>query len=650
MTQPAILQHVAEYVANSLWQAPLLAGMTWLAIWIGKSEPAAQHRLWVATLALAVVLPLVGPGMVATIRGIRAIEGASHSNAADVQTNWSGKIVSLPAMPEIEGGFGHGTATSNPTVQNLQVTQTQKAAWLPMLNVRLSQTATGWLLGIYGAILLLYLVRLALSHRAARRLLHRARQRRLLAEEETLLRRCREALHTGNPRVLFSRDIHAPVTIGGRRPAILLPEEFSTAAEAEKIAIFCHELAHVCRGDYRTNWMCRLGSLPIAYHPATHGIQRQILRARELACDALAVEAMNSSIDYAKCLLSLARKMDTNQRMQAARGVGLFDHDALEERIMRLLETKNNAGSRKRALRTAGAGAAFAAAILTAAAFHITPTVRAAEIVAPFAPIQSGKPAAQPLPVQAIKTVARATDPAVTVDLRVPLRVNLPAKFLVPKVAVVPVRLETAALVSRPMPVFLTVQNAVPEAQAVPVPPLPPQPKATASPAPPAKPAPSAIPPIPPIPAMPALSDASALPALPPLPAIKPPAPVLHNDAVNCHLTLEQRARMERDLARANAQIQQETKRLNSPEFKAQMARMQQQIQQATKEMRSDAVQQQMKYLQSPKFKAQMEKMQRQIQAATKEFENKDSQRKLKLHDCASCDLHAAPQKNGPPR
>ncbi len=49
-----------EYLANSIWQVPLLAGSAWLAIRVGRPGPRAQHWAWLSVLALSVLLPLHG--------------------------------------------------------------------------------------------------------------------------------------------------------------------------------------------------------------------------------------------------------------------------------------------------------------------------------------------------------------------------------------------------------------------------------------------------------------------------------------------------------------------------------------------------------------------------------------------------------------
>jgi len=53
---------VVEYIANALWQVPLLAGGAWLFLWAVRPGPRTQHGVWLAVLGLAVLLPVHGMG------------------------------------------------------------------------------------------------------------------------------------------------------------------------------------------------------------------------------------------------------------------------------------------------------------------------------------------------------------------------------------------------------------------------------------------------------------------------------------------------------------------------------------------------------------------------------------------------------------
>ena len=134
-----------------------------------------------------------------------------------------------------------------------------------------------------------------------------------------------------------------PYTIGARRPLILLPTAFCSGAdESRLLSVIGHEMAHVARRDFLSNLICELVSLPIAFHPLTFLIKRQIDRTRELACDELVTSHVLAPRVYARSLLwaaDVSRQYSSQTFM-----LSIFDGKILEERIMRLTRNKRRLG------------------------------------------------------------------------------------------------------------------------------------------------------------------------------------------------------------------------------------------------------------------------------------------------------------------
>ena len=68
-----------EYLANALWQLPVLAAGAWALLWLMKPGPRTQYRVWVAVLGIAVLLPAWGipSGKFVTVTGARFDELAT---------------------------------------------------------------------------------------------------------------------------------------------------------------------------------------------------------------------------------------------------------------------------------------------------------------------------------------------------------------------------------------------------------------------------------------------------------------------------------------------------------------------------------------------------------------------------------------------
>jgi hypothetical protein len=159
------------------------------------------------------------------------------------------------------------------------------------------------------------------------------------------------------------------------------------------------------------NVVCQVAALPLAWHPVVYEVQQRIRLTREMVCDAMAAQEMKSQIGYAKCLLTLAQSMLGTGRVSGqAQFLGLFSNNAVEERVMRLMETTTMSMRARIARATSGAVIMIAAGSL-AAMFHVTPTMAATgpgpapqAVQAPAAPpTQPIVPAPQPSPAPADK-------------------------------------------------------------------------------------------------------------------------------------------------------------------------------------------------------------------------------------------------------
>lgn len=120
-----------------------------------------------------------------------------------------------------------------------------------------------------------------------------------------------------------------PLLTGVFRPLVLIPG-FLTEPEHEPLlqAALAHEVAHWRRRDLLTHFASEILLLPLAYHPLTDWLRQKLHAARELACDA---EAKTDAVEYARCLLAIARRAVEPARPLAALGIG--DARTLERRI-----------------------------------------------------------------------------------------------------------------------------------------------------------------------------------------------------------------------------------------------------------------------------------------------------------------------------
>ena len=135
-------------------------------------------------------------------------------------------------------------------------------------------------------------------------------------------------------RVAVSPRIGVPVTIGWRRPVILLPPDLDDrGGDSLADTVLVHELAHVRRRDYGWQLLVRLAGALYWFHPLAWWLNRTIGRAREEACDDVCVHWLSAET-YRSHLVDIARS--AGPRPHGALGLTLLRSSSLESRLSRL--------------------------------------------------------------------------------------------------------------------------------------------------------------------------------------------------------------------------------------------------------------------------------------------------------------------------
>ena len=181
-----------------------------------------------------------------------------------------------------------------------------------------ARRAVGWISACYGAYVVYLWFRLWTNLRSIRR---------LRATSEPFAQ-----------NVSISDAVTTPVTFGVFHPLIVLPRQFAGAADKETIdAVIAHEQGHWQRNDYAWNVALLIITAPVRFHPAVRAAYKQMAAMRELATDELASAAMPR---YVERLVDAARLLTQRPDANAIAGLGLFDCDRLEERVMQLTNPK----------------------------------------------------------------------------------------------------------------------------------------------------------------------------------------------------------------------------------------------------------------------------------------------------------------------
>jgi beta-lactamase regulating signal transducer with metallopeptidase domain len=389
-----------EYCLNAVWLVPVVAGAAWLLVKVSGLRPAGEHRVWLGALVVCLVLPAMGTErpraqVVTPAPEVRpqqvSAEFASAGSQVPVRTD--------PAVATAEPFAPSAPAEAAPA-------QRDWFMWRPR-EIPMAPRVVAWFGWVYAGVMGFAAFRIAHAWWAALRLVREASPYAMDDAEDAMLRELAASFCVRVPQIFSSERVQSPVVVGLRRTVLLLPAGFERCSHAERRAALCHELAHVQRRDCLLHAGVQALMLPLVWHPAVHLVGRRISRTREMVCDEMAAAAMHSGtgeLTYARCLLNLARTMLREEgESLAGAGLGLFRTNKLEERVMKLTEVKRVLTVREMLVRRAG-GVAVAGLVLVAGAMvHVAPVV-AQESAPP--------PPAVPLTLQA--PLAPAAAPAVT--------------------------------------------------------------------------------------------------------------------------------------------------------------------------------------------------------------------------------------------
>ena len=274
---------IAHRLLDGSVQGVLLVGFVWLVCRRVSSIPAsAQAWLWwLASLKLMLVLlsvpalplPVLPAGALDTLGPDSGVPPVPVVTIADPAPLAAGDVRAVDPV-----------ALAAPE---------DRVRWLTLL------------VGVWLACVAAQGFRLIQSLRRLRGIVRRST--RLDGEDSSLARRLAGILGlTFVPEVRSSDEIDVPQVVGLRHPVILFPAVATSLAPEEREMALCHELMHVRRRDLAMGWVPALAERLFFFHPLARLAAREYVLAREAACDAAVVRALDvAPTDYGRLLLRL---------------------------------------------------------------------------------------------------------------------------------------------------------------------------------------------------------------------------------------------------------------------------------------------------------------------------------------------------------
>ncbi|MGA2072945.1 MAG: M56 family metallopeptidase [Terriglobia bacterium] len=197
------------------------------------------------------------------------------------------------------------------------------------------------------------------------------------------------------PGLAESPAVAVPVTLGWRRPVILLPVAWRGWREEKMRAVLAHELSHVARKDALTRALAAIHRGIFWFSPLAWWLERQLAVLAEQASDDAALSTGADRVLYANVLLGFYQDLRSALGRVRWEGVAMTRGKQAHARVDRILDStrKLSAGLRKPVW--------VLVALLAAPVIYVLAGAR---------PVVAQKPQVGIRPVSAMTTAAAASD------------------------------------------------------------------------------------------------------------------------------------------------------------------------------------------------------------------------------------------------
>jgi beta-lactamase regulating signal transducer with metallopeptidase domain len=326
-----------------------LAGL--LSVLLARRSPALRHFVWTLAVIGVLLLPVLSvtvphrtvhvapgvPGWIAA-EAPRPVEAAAPRSVA-VGTGLSDIIESalaaenraaVRARRETGVSAGRRSETAVTSVPAAGVTVIERAS-------PVSYAALRWLGLLWGGGVLVLLAAFVGALAQLRAMAREAEPARDAAVHSAAARVGR-LLGVSRPvRILHTADRAMPMTWGLVYPVVMLPRDAASWSSSRLDAVLMHEIAHVKRLDYLTQFLARILCALLWFHPLAWYAARRLRIERELACDDLVLRAGSRPSEYAGHLLEIARDCRAT-RLASQASLPMARHSHIGRRLGAVLD------------------------------------------------------------------------------------------------------------------------------------------------------------------------------------------------------------------------------------------------------------------------------------------------------------------------
>ena len=326
-----------KLVAQTTWQATVVAGLILLAQWLFRKQltPAWRHGLWFLLVA-RLLMPASFPSAL-SIFNLAKVEAPTLQRHL-VQPTPPVSTVSHPlaTMSRPDPEFPIATYAEIAVQRAIEPDHPQVAAETQVHEPSrrppdwLAVAVLLWLSGVF-----IFGLRLIWSNlRFSSRLAQHPR-----IEDEPIVRLfddCVRALGLRRRVTLIETgEVESPAVYGLWHKRVLLPEGFSERFSGSELrCVFMHELAHLKRYDLEINWLVSVLQVLHWFNPALWFAFARMRADRELACDTLVMLRMDDEkrLAYGETILKLLESLTRPSAVPGLLGIS-EDKRRMKQRI-----------------------------------------------------------------------------------------------------------------------------------------------------------------------------------------------------------------------------------------------------------------------------------------------------------------------------
>ncbi len=286
--------HLLNSLADASVRSLCLAAAATIAIAVARTRSApVKHAVWTAVVCAMLAMPVLSAGLPAIPLRVLAPAAA-------------------PFEP-LPGAVAAGQAAGPVTV----VAVSEPPARL------------GW--SVFAAFAYLIVAATLLGRFALGYLL----SRRLVGQSAPV-----EGAPGGLPGAIVAESdaVSVPLTVGFRRPHILLPPGWREWDGAKLAAVMAHEAAHVARRDWLVAVLARLNTCVFWFHPLAWWMERKLAALAEEACDDSSLAATGDRERYAQVLLEMANAVRRADGRLAWHAVTMACRSQVRQRVEAILD------------------------------------------------------------------------------------------------------------------------------------------------------------------------------------------------------------------------------------------------------------------------------------------------------------------------